>query len=221
MNLEAALFPTAWHVIMVLLSAFVFWDLLRRAPWRRLQQGPALNVMLGCAVVLTFVWSMKAGVKPGLDLHLLGAMAATLVLGARLAVLAMALALCGITLNGAIEWQAWPVNFIVTVALPVLVATSLHKLVERTLPAHFFIFIFVVGFACSAITVMAQGVIASALLVFAGAYPADFLLSDYLPYFLLLGFSEAWISGAVVTLLVIYKPEWVAGFDDARYLSNK
>ncbi len=221
MNLEAALFSTAWHLVMTLLSAVVFWDVFRNAPWSRLQEGPSLNVMLGCAVALALVWSMKAGVKPGLDLHLLGAMAATLVLGPRLAIVAMALALCGVMVNGMIEWQAWPVNFIVTVVAPVLVATMLKRLVERWLPAHFFIFIFVLGFACAAITVMAQGALASTLLVLSGAYPADFLLSDYLPYFLLLGFSEAWISGAVVTLLVVYKPEWVAGFDDDRYLINK
>jgi uncharacterized membrane protein len=220
-NLAASLFSTTWHGIMLLLSAAVAIDLFRRSPWARLVQGPTLNVMLGCAVVLTLVWSMKAGIKPGLDLHLLGAMVATLVLGPRLAIVALALALCGITLNGTIAWQAWPVNFIVTVVVPVLVATGLQRLVERWLPAHFFIFIFVTGFAGAALTVLVQGAVASSAMVLAGAYTADFLLSEYLPFFLLLGFAEAWISGAVVTLLVVYKPEWVLGFDDSRYLLNK
>ena len=124
-------------------------------------------------------------------------------------------------MNGALEWTAWPVNFVFMVAVPVAIASTIQRGIERWLPAHFFIFIFVTSFAGAALTVMLQGAITSTAMVAAGAYSLDFLLSDYLPYFLLLGFSEAWISGAIVTLLVVYRPDWVAGFDDSRYLLNK
>ncbi len=80
---------------------------------------------------------------------------------------------------------------------------------------------FVIGFACAALTVMVQGAVAAAALASAGAYTVEFLLSEYLPFFLLLGFSEAWISGAVITLMVVYRPGWVAAFDDRRYLLDK
>lgn len=221
MNLPASLFSTTWHLAMLVLSAGVLLRVARRAPWRRLRDSSQLNLMLGFAIGLMLVWSLKAGVKPGLNLHMLGAMAAALTLGPQLAVVSLALALTGITLNGAIEWQAWPVNFVLMVALPVSVASGIHRLVTRWLPAHFFIFVFVTGFAGAALTVMMQGMISSATMALAGAYSVEFLLSDYLPYFLLLGFSEAWISGAVVTVLVVYRPEWVAAFDDRRYLLHK
>ena len=54
-----------------------------------------------------------------------------------------------------------------------------------------------------------------------GAYSFEYLLDEYLPYFILLGFSEAWLSGMVITLFVIYRPEWVMTFDDSRYLTGK
>lgn len=221
MNLPAALFSTAWHVFALVLVVLVIYQILLRAPWQRLKTPTQLNLLLGFAVGLTLAWSMRAGVKPGLSLHLLGAMAATLTLGPRLALVALGLALTGITLNGAIEWQAWPINFVLMALVPVVLAEWMRKLVERRLPAHFFVFIFVVGFAGSALTIMLQGLFASLALVVAGAYPLDFLLSDYLPYFLLLGFSEGWLSGALITVMVIYRPEWVAAFDDRRYLLNK
>lgn len=221
MNLASSLFPATWHWGMLVLSVFILSKLLVRAPWRRLQSGSQLNLLLGFIVGLMLLWSMRAGVKPGLSLHMLGAMAATLVLGPWLGLLALAGALTGITLNGAVEWSAWPINFILMAAIPVAVAHLIQRAIERWLPAHFFIFIFVTGFAGAALTVMFQGLTASAALVAAGAYPADYLLTEYLPYFLLLGFAEAWISGAVVTLLVVYRPDWVAGFDDNRYLINK
>jgi uncharacterized membrane protein len=59
------------------------------------------------------------------------------------------------------------------------------------------------------------------LLVIAGVYPIDYVLAEYLPYVLLLAFSEAWLSGMMVTLFVIYRPEWVSSFEDSRYLRDK
>jgi uncharacterized membrane protein len=100
-------------------------------------------------------------------------------------------------------------------------AHRFRRLVERVLPAHFFVFVFVVAFFGAGATVVVEGLIAAAVLVVAGAYPAAFLASEYLPYFILLGFAEAWISGAVIALLVVYKPEWVEAFDDRRYLLGK
>jgi len=221
MNLSSSLFSATWHGMMLVASVLIFYLLVRRAPWRRLLDSSQLNLLLGFVVGLTLLWSLRAGVMPGLSLHMLGAMAATLTLGPWLGLLALGAALTGITLNGAIEWGAWPVNFVLMAAIPVAVATGIQRAIERWMPAHFFVFIFVTSFAGAALTVMLQGVIASAAMVAAGAYTAEFLLTDYLPYFLLLGFSEAWISGAIVTLLVVYRPDWVAGFDDSRYLLNK
>lgn len=220
MNLPASLFSTTWHWVSCALALLVLYQVILKAPWKRLEKVTQLNLLLGFAVGLSLVWSMKAGVKPGLNLHLLGAMAVTLTLGPRLAIVALALSLTGITLNGAIEWQAWPVNFLLMAVVPVLVAHGLHRLAQR-LPAHFFIFIFVVGFAGSALTVMVQGVLSSMAMVASGAYGPEFLINEYLPYFLLLGFAEGWLSGALITVMVVYRPEWVVAFDDRRYLWNK
>ena len=55
----------------------------------------------------------------------------------------------------------------------------------------------------------------------AGAYEWEYLSGEYLPYFLLLAFSEAWLSGMVMTLFVVYRPNWVLTFDDSRYLTGK
>ena len=206
---------------MLALAVLGLYLTVRRAPWGRLREPAQLNLLLGFVVGLMLIWSMRAGVKPGLNLHMLGAMAATLALGPWLAVLALGLTLSGIMVNGVVEWTDWPVNFVLMVMLPIGFAHAFQRAAERWLPAHFFIFVFVIGFAGAALTVMVQGLVASAAMVSAGAYSASFLLNEYLPFFLLLGFSEAWISGAVITLMVVYRPGWVASFDDRRYLLDK
>lgn len=221
MDLPVSLLTEEARVAMLVLGALGLFATVRRAPWKRMSEGARLNVLLGFAVGLTLMWSIKAGIKPGLNLHLLGAMAATLALGPWLAVIALALALCGVTLNGSLGWSDWPGNLVLMVLFPVAIARVIQRAVERWLPAHFFIFVFVTGFAGSALTVMAQGLIASAVLALSGAYSPGLLWSEYLPFFLLLGFSEAWISGAVITLMVVYRPDWVAAFDDRRYLLDK
>jgi len=38
---------------------------------------------------------------------------------------------------------------------------------------------------------------------------------------LLLAFGEATLTGMIVTLAVVYKLQWVATFDDARYLGRR
>ncbi len=221
MNFAADLFSAAWHVLAVVCGVGVGAWVVRTAPWRRLQDGHQLNALLGAAVILTVLWSLNAGVRPGLNLHLLGAMATTLIFGPQLALVVLALALAGITLNGSAEWAAYPLNLLAMGIVPVAAGRLWFRGVERWLPKHFFVYIFVNAFIGAAAVVLIQGVVASSMLVAAGAYPADLLLSEYLPFFLLLGFAEAWLSGMALTVLVVYCPEWVASFDDRSYLWNK
>lgn len=219
MNLPYALFSWPWHVAAALLALAVLLLAARRVDWSALaHSGPRLNALLGFAVCMTLLWSLRAGVLPGLNLHLLGAMAACLMFGPHLALIALALVLTGISLNGAVEWAAWPINFLVMGVVPVMIAQAIRRLVERHLPSHFFVYIFVMAFAGAALVVLLVGFVAVLLLTAAGAYPWSYLASEYLPYFFLLAFSEAWISGAVTTMMVVYRPEWVATFDDRRYL---
>jgi uncharacterized membrane protein len=178
-------------------------------------------VWFGAVVVLALLWSMKAGIHPGLDLHLLGAMAAVLMFGPQFAFLTLTLVLAAITLNGGAGWWAFALNALAMGAIPVGVAWGLHRAVVRWLPKNFFVYVFVTAFLGAALTLAFSGVAATFALLLAGAYPAQILYGQYLPYFLLLGFSEAWLTGAAVTLMVVYLPRWIGTFDDTRYLSKR
>ncbi|MCZ4306517.1 energy-coupling factor ABC transporter permease [Zoogloeaceae bacterium G21618-S1] len=221
MNFTAGLFAEGWLWGAYALAALVLVWIVRTGPWASLCRPERINVWLGTSVALMLVWRMKAGVLPGLDLHLLGAMVATLLFGPQLAMAVLGIVLAAVTLATGGDWQSLGLNWLVMVVWPVVVAEGVRRQVALRLPRHFFVYVFVVAFFGSAATVMAQGVLASVLLSLAEVYSLDFLASDYLPYFLLLGFSEAWLSGAVITVMVIYRPDWVASFDDRLYLKNK
>lgn len=221
MNFPSDLFPGGWYAVALLpWLAAIAWA-VRRAPWKRLGNGSLLNVWLAMVVSLTLLWSMKAGIKPGLDYHLLGATVMTLAFGPQLAIAGLSIVLAAATLNGAAGWSAYALNSLLMVVLPVLASHAILRLTERRLPNHLFVYLFVDAFIGAAAVVMIVGITSSAVMLAAGVYPADYLLGQYLPYMLLLCFSEGWLSGMALTLMVIYRPEWVASFDDRRYLLNK
>ncbi|MCE1242456.1 energy-coupling factor ABC transporter permease [Oryzomicrobium sp.] len=221
MNLPDGLLGSAWIGAGWGLFALILAGALRWAPWRRLTDGGLSNVWLGSIVALTLLWSLKAGVLPGLSLHLLGAMVFTLEVGPNLAFLGLTAVLAAVTLNGSAGWEAFGLNALLMVALPVGLSWGLFRLGDRYLPKNVFVFIFANGFFGSALVVFLTGLTVLLALGSAGLYPFGTLFEDYLPYFLLLGFSEGWLAGMVVTLMVIYRPEWVSLFDDAQYLAKK
>lgn len=206
----------AWVVWIPLFARSVF-----RAPWGRLKDSDQLNVWLGMIVLLTLIWSLKAGVKPGLSFHLLGATVFTLSFGPHLALVGLSLVVAGTTLNGAAGPFAYALNALLLAGAGVGLSHALYRVLSGVLPKHFFVYIFVNGFLGAALTIIGVGFCATLLLALAGAYEWDYLFSEYLPYFLLLGFSEAWLSGMMMTLFVVYRPNWVVTFDDSRYLSGK
>ena len=183
----------AWIVWLPLFAHALWW-----APWGRLKETELLNVWLGMIVLLTLLWSLKAGVRPGLNFHLLGATVFTLSFGPLLAFIGLSLVTLGITLNGDAGIFAYAANALLLA-----------------------VYIFVNGFLGAALTIIGVGFAATLLLAMADAYEWDYLISEYFPYFLLLAFSEAWLSGMLMTLFVVYRPEWVVSFDDSIYLTGK
>jgi uncharacterized membrane protein len=206
----------AWAVWVPLFVRSVW-----RSPWRRLADSTQLNVWLGMIVVLTLVWSLKAGVKPGLDLHMLGAMLFTLSFGPHLAFVGLCLVAAGITLNGAADLFPFAANALMTAGVGVGLSQLCYRVFSRIFPRHFFVYIFANGFFGAALTIIGVGLCSTLLLAVAGAYQFEYLMGEYLPYFLLLAFSEAWLSGMVITLFVVYRPDWVGTFEDSRYLAGK
>ena len=221
MNLPDNLLSEGWYWVAWAIWLPLFARSLLKAPWSRLRESELMNVWLGTVVLLTLVWSLKAGVKPGLSIHLLGATVFTLTFGAHLAFIGLSLVALGLVLNGAADVFSYAINALLLAGAGVLLSQRIYALVLRLLPRHFFVYIFVNGFFGAALTLIGVGILSTVLLALAGAYPWDYLLEEYLPYFVLLGFSEAWLSGMLMTLFIVYRPGWVLTFDDSSYLANK
>jgi uncharacterized membrane protein len=193
---------------------------MKKAPWKSLAIENRIHFWLGSIVVLILLWSIKAGIQPGLDLHLLGVNLLVLAFGPELAFLAASLVLFGVALNAGMAWFSLGLNSLVMVGLAIVISSSLSRLIQTKLPRQVFIFIFCNGFFVSGLTLVLIGCCSTLLLSMTGQYSLAYLLDEYLPYYFLLAFSESWLSGMVVTLLVIYRPEWLAMFDQQRYFKH-
>jgi uncharacterized membrane protein len=220
-DLTSNLLPPTWYWLSLLVLGGLLAWCAATAPWHRLRESSFSHAWLGGIVTLFVLWSMSAGVDPGLGFHLLGASACTLMFGPQLALIAMSLVAVLAAVAGTLEAWSIPINVLVMGAVPIGISLIVLRAIERWLPSHFFVYIFGNAFFGAALAMVCTGVMASLLLVGADAYSLEYLRSEYLPWFVLMSWAEAFTTGAAVTLLVVYRPHWVSTFDDRRYLIGK
>lgn len=221
MNFPYGLLPAAWHWAALLVLMVVTALALRGAPWSSLRGAGRLHVFLGTCVALMLLWSIRAWRVPGLEYHFLGATLVTLMFGWRLALLALVLVLTAHVLNGTSDWQTFPMNLLTMGLVPIAVSHFIWRLAETHLPANFFVYIFACAFFGAGLAMLTVIFTGSGLLWIGGAYASEQLYRDYLQLIPLFMFPEAFITGLLMTLLIVYRPEWVTSFDDRRYLAGK
>ncbi|WFF99315.1 energy-coupling factor ABC transporter permease [Aeromonas caviae] len=201
---------------LVLLASSLNASLLRTLGAHPLYQ----HLCLGGAIVLVPLWTLRAGLHEGLEIHFLGLTSLTLLLGWRLALLAPCLTLLLLAYFGVIPladigWQA-----LIGVALPVATSWLLFLGSWAWLPRHLFVYLFVAAFLGGALSISAK-VIASALLMgVSGIYSWHTISADYLSIWPLLLFPEALLNGMTMTLLAVYRPHWVNTFFEREYLGR-
>jgi uncharacterized membrane protein len=229
MSVNPHFFSNFWLVVGILLYGSALLMAVRAAQWWRLSKADDLNVLLYAILGVFFIWSMNADFPAsqslaGLSLHLLGATLLTMMFGWAFAILSMSMVLLAFTLMTtsitAENLMTLPWNALATCVLPVFVSYFLFRLVDRYLPNHFFIYIFICAFFGAALAMGSAVLATTSLHALSGAFSLDRLSYNYLPYGLILMLPEAFITGMLMSVFVAYRPEWVSTFDDNRYLRN-
>jgi uncharacterized membrane protein len=215
-SLPLAVIAAGWVLATPLLAHAV-----RVARWRRVAEGDAVHVWYGGIFCLIVLWSIRATIGDGFTFHLLGVAAFTLAVGPALALAGAALAVgIDVAVRGGI-WVNAGVAFVTMAAIPVTVTMLVLRFSERRLPPNFFAYVFVGAFFGAWLSYGAAALAGAAVLALATEMPGATVFGEYAPYFLYLAFGEATMTGMVITLAVVYRPQWVATFDDARYLDGR
>lgn len=220
LDLNSIHLPQIW-----LWAHFIYWPIfilaLYRAPWSILLQRDSSNILFASCAVMFIFWQLKINIDDGLTIHLLGSTILTLMFRWQVAILSNAVIIFGITLISQADFQAFAMNAILMGLIPIAISHYFWRINERFLPANYFIYIFFAAFLAGGVSILTTGYISYRLLSLLPNLLIEEVLDQYILIFIPIMYPEAFITGAVISIFVIYKPEWIATFDDKRYLHNK
>lgn len=218
MGMTENLLPTGLWYFTSALSLVLFILAVRAAPWRRLATDSSLqHILFGAAVALGFLWQMRAGIAPGLAIHIFGITLLTLMMGWGLAAMTGLLALAVTALMDVEPWTNFGANALICVFIPALVSHAVMMFERRLALRNFFGFIFISGFFGAGASVVAAGLSISLLLWVGGVYTPDTLMQDYLRYLPLFVFPEAFLNGTMVAALTAFHPDRLLMLQQHRY----
>jgi uncharacterized membrane protein len=221
MDIPAGLLPASVLWGAALLYGLLLAGALLTAPWSKLADNEASHVYFAAVAVMAVLWTLRAGIAPGHNYHLLGVTTLCLMFDWQFALLAVSLVLLVTTWQGPAGWEAFALNALVMGALPVLSTRILLYAGQRWLTHNFFIYIFLNAFLAAALGILLCGLAAAAVLALAERDAVNQTGGDYLMFIPLLMFGEAFLNGMAMTLLVAYRPRWVSTFHDRWYLDGK
>ncbi len=214
---ENLLSTTQWLITLVLFLIILV-RALRTIDWQAVRRDNTLqHTFFGAAVVLGFLWQLRAGLSPGLSIHVFGITVITLMLGWALAVLAGLLALVITVITGREPLLMFAANGLITVMIPALVSHGIMLWERHKNFKNFFAYIFVCGFFGAGIAVAAAGIVMCLLLWSSGVYDLSELVHEYLRYLPLFMIPEGFANGAFVTGLMVFHPDRLTTLDQRRY----
>lgn len=222
MSLTQGLISGGWLWAASLTTLLVVALALRAAPWSVLKQERRLqHLLFGATVVLMLMWTMRAGISPGLGIHFLGMTVLTLMFGWDLAILSGTLALLGMTLIGRESWDTLSINMLCSVVLPALASLAVLRLVEAKLPRNFFVYLFLCAFFGAGIATASGGMAMAMLLWADDVYPWGKIYLEYVSFLPLIMFPEGLLNGIIMTGMMVFHPDLIRTFDARLYIDEQ
>lgn len=219
MNFPVSQMPIEWlwtaNIFVFLMMIWV----IKNTPWSHLKNPQDAHVFFAATVILWLMWRMSVGILAGFEFHLLLVTTLTLMFGRAMASWGVLIAQTLLTLEGKADVLSFGLNVICNGILPIWFTWLSFNLTNRYLPKHFFVYIFVGAFFTGALTMLVSRVAGMSILWFADVYKQ--IPNDYINLLPIMMFPEAFSNGGLMTVLVVYRPQWVSSFNDELYLKGK
>ncbi len=200
---------------LLLIAALLF----SRDFWQELQYKAVPWPVAGASIcVLALLWQTDATVLDALSIHFLALTSLVLMFGLRLSCLlfVLVMALQWLMTTQPLEQLLWT---LVCGWLVLALNYAVYLLCFHYLQRQLFVYLFVGAFLNSALGLVVFMLLQA--LLQADHYSSHQLYEGYLIFIPLAALPEALLNGMAMTLLVIYKPEWVYTFYQRIYLSEK
>ncbi len=191
--------------------AHVFWP--KFTVERRFQ-----HLTLAILVIITLLWSLRAGIFAGLDIHFLALTTLAMMYGWKTAFVLTLPINTMLTLLGVDHSALLPSNLLISNLIPLVASYLIFMASHRWLARNIFVFIFVSGFINGAITGSLHLAISAAYLAFTNQYDWQVIYDNYLIFIVLMLFPEGLLNGMALAMLSVFKPEWLRVFSDRDYI---
>lgn len=215
----------SWPLSAWLMAQALFWSVFAFSVWRadfsHFKHFEDTGVWVGFTIFFTLLWRLNAGIEPGLNFHVFGTALMTLMFGFHFMLIGGVLGMLANALSGVGVVVDIPMSAIMVLIIPGAITHLVWKLSVLKLPPNFFVYVWGVGFFGASLSVVVSGSAVTTLLWVTGLFDLDYLLNFYTPYSLMQAFPEGFITGTVLSLLVVYQPAWVATFRDEFYLTHE
>lgn len=187
---------------------------------KMLSDKPFQHFTFLVVIGLFFLWSAKAGIKSGLDIHFLALTCITLIYGWRVAFLLTLPVSIALIITGQLELNNLIPFLFVSSLLPILLSQAVFFVSYQVLPRNIFIYIFIAGFLNGGLTGSCHLLINAFYQLWIGQHEWIEIKNNYLIFIPLLIFPEGLLNGMATAILSVYKPEWLRTFSDKDYIYN-
>ncbi len=193
--------------------AVLYFMVLDRTTFQLLKLPLVQHLFGAAACLLMVLWQLKGQLPDSPPIHFLGVTTLVIVLGLRLSLLLVPIALLVplplLALTDAkpftnLELQLWQWLAIV---IAMLQSYLLLLASQKWLPRQLFVVIFVGGFFNSILSSITYLLVQALGYTWFGS--TNNVTSDYLLITPLLAFPEGLLNGMALTMLLVYKPEWL------------
>lgn len=206
-------------LIATVLLVFWYWLIWPQEQFSELlASGKIQSRVFIATFIINALWLINASVTAQIHVHFLGLVVLMLMFGWRMA---SVIALLPV-LFFAIFVLKQPLDFalyaIFAVCVPLFVCFIFYSQCFKFLPHHLFIYIFFGAFINAFLSMLVHIISWALWLNLSTDYDWLYLADNYLILIPLLGFPEALLNGMAITILVVYRPEWLYDYSDRTYL---
>lgn len=208
---------TAYGALLV--AAVVLFRHAKSARWEALRAPGAFSAWCAFCVALPLLWSFDIPLVQGLALHLFGMPLFVLMFGRALAMTGIGLSVAAFTVLHGGLWGNLGMNLLLLSVLPAYCGEAVMHTTRRYFPPNMFVYLLGNGFFGALLMLTMIGLASvTAHQIWVGGMP---LKTDMIAYMLLLAWGEAFLTGLLLTVFTVYRPQWVLTFDDRVYLEGR
>ncbi|MEA3404217.1 MAG: energy-coupling factor ABC transporter permease, partial [Pseudomonadota bacterium] len=122
MNLAADGLGLPWLVGSLLIWAGLLIWAFKTAPWYKVQDDKgAQHVLLAATVIVLLIWQFGASLGEGITFHFLMMTTVTLMFGPQFALMAMSLAILGVTFESGLGFLSVGINAVLMGVIPIFI----------------------------------------------------------------------------------------------------